>query len=73
MFYLIGTMASAFAGILAYGFSHMNGLGDLGPTWGQHVIPTDEDPDVVPHIEPGIAGWRWIVSTPSSNSRSPGH
>lgn len=29
VFYLIGSMASAFAGILAYGLMQMNGLGGL--------------------------------------------
>lgn len=53
-------MASAFAGILAYGFSHMGGLGDLGPTYGQHYGPTEENPTLTPGILPGIAGWRWI-------------
>ena len=61
MFYLIGSMASAFAGILAYGFSQMNTLGDLGsPDYGQHYGPTKANPTAPKGIEPGIAGWRWI-------------
>ncbi|RMZ22542.1 hypothetical protein D0859_13427 [Hortaea werneckii] len=60
VFYLIGSMASAFAGILAYGFSHMGGLGNLGPTFGQHYGPTEENQTLTPGILPGIAGWRWI-------------
>jgi len=54
-------MASAFAGILAFGVSHMNGLGNLGPTYGQHYGPSDTEPDLPYGIESGIAGWRWIV------------
>ncbi|KAF2173260.1 hypothetical protein M409DRAFT_17203 [Zasmidium cellare ATCC 36951] len=60
VFYLIGSLSSAFSGILAYGFSHMNGLGDLGPTYGQHYGPTKEHPTAPKGIMPGIAGWRWI-------------
>lgn len=55
-------MASAFAGILAYGFSQMDGLGDLGTRWGQHY-GTEEDPYTWVGVLPGIAGWRWIVSS----------
>lgn len=60
MFYLIGSLSSAFSGILAYGFSQMNGLGNLGPAWGQHYGPTAEDPTAPSGIMAGIAGWRWI-------------
>ena len=61
MFYLIGSMASAFAGILAYGFFQMNTLGDLGsPAYGQHYGPTKLNPKAPSGIMPGIAGWRWI-------------
>ena len=53
-------MSSAFSGILAYGFFHMNGLGDLGPDFGQHYGPTKLKPDAPSGIMPGMAGWRWI-------------
>jgi len=59
VFYLIGSMASAFSGILAYGFYKMNGLGDLGKAYGQR-IPDEEDPTKIIGIMSGIAGWRWI-------------
>ena len=60
VFYLIGSMASAFAGILAYGFFQMNGLGNLGPDYGQHYGPTAANPKAPKGIMAGIAGWRWI-------------
>ena len=60
VFYLIGSMASAFSGILAYGFYNMGGLGNLGPTYGQHYGPTPDDEDAPSGILPGLAGWRWI-------------
>lgn len=61
VFYLIGSMASAFSGILAYGFNQMNGLGNLGnPVYGLHHGPTKLAPTARKYIEPGIAGWRWI-------------
>jgi len=60
VFYLIGSLSSAFSGILAYGFSQMNGLGDLGPAYGQHYGPTKANPTAPRGIMPGIAGWRWI-------------
>ncbi|KAJ5951663.1 uncharacterized protein N7479_010076 [Penicillium vulpinum] len=50
LFYFIGTLASAFTGILAYGFSQLAGRG-AGPSWWSGT----EDPS-----EGGIAGWRWI-------------
>lgn len=56
-------MASAFSGILAFGFTKMNGLGNLGSrAYSQHYAPTVDDPTIVPHVGYGIAGWRWIVS-----------
>lgn len=60
VFYLIGSMASAFAGILAYGFSKMAGLGNGGGYMGVHVYPTKAHPVVEIPILPGLAGWRWI-------------
>lgn len=60
VFYLIGSMASAFSGILAYGFSQLKNRGEGPVWWGQHYYPTEENPDIVPGILPGIAGWRWI-------------
>jgi MFS family permease len=53
-------MASAFAGILAYGISQLKNHGSGPRWWGQHYYPTEENPDIVPGILPGIAGWRWI-------------
>lgn len=50
------------SGILAYGFSQMAGLGNLGdPAYGQHYGPTKAHPTIVPGVLPGIAGWRWIL------------
>ncbi|KAK4547958.1 hypothetical protein LTR36_010677 [Oleoguttula mirabilis] len=60
VFYLIGSLASAFSGILAYGFWHMNGLGSLGEGYGQHYGPTKADPTAPSGEMSGIAGWRWI-------------
>ncbi|KAF2766555.1 MFS general substrate transporter [Teratosphaeria nubilosa] len=60
VFYLIGSLSSAFSGIMAYGFFKMNGLGDLGPAYGQHYGPTKAHPHAASGIMPGIAGWRWI-------------
>ncbi|KAJ5355639.1 hypothetical protein N7517_010248 [Penicillium concentricum] len=48
LFYFIGTLASAFTGILSYAFSQLAGHGS-GPSWW--TSETDEG---------GIAGWRWI-------------
>lgn len=60
VFYLIGSMASAFAGILAFGFSKMDGLGNLGdPTYGSRA-PNPASPGQVIQ-RGGIAGWRWIL------------
>ncbi|EGP91581.1 unnamed protein product [Zymoseptoria tritici ST99CH_3D7] len=60
VFYLIGSMSSAFSGILAFGFSKMAGLGDIGPEFGQHYGPTKLKPNAPKGVLPGIAGWRWI-------------
>ena len=60
VFYLIGSMASAFAGILAYGFSQLKNHGSGPAWWGQHYGPTKLDPTIVPGVLSGIAGWRWI-------------
>ena len=59
VFYLIGSMASAFAGILSYGFMQMNGLGS-GDRLGQSYGPTRARPNAPSGRLPGIAGWRWI-------------
>lgn len=59
VFYLIGSMASAFSGILAFGFTKMNGLGNLGSqAYSQHIAPTAANPKSA--VMTGIAGWRWI-------------
>ena len=59
VFYLIGSMASAFSGILAYGLMQMKGLGS-GAGLGEHYGPTKAHPKAPSGIKPGIAGWRWI-------------
>jgi MFS family permease len=60
LFYVLGVLASAFSGILSYGFAQMNGVGS-GPSWiGLHHGPTKTDPTAPTYIESGIAGWRWI-------------
>ncbi|KAJ9659939.1 hypothetical protein H2198_002829 [Neophaeococcomyces mojaviensis] len=60
VFYLIGSMASAFSGILAYGFSQLAGHGS-GASWmGAHHGPTKANPTARSYISPGLAGWRWI-------------
>ncbi|KIX98587.1 uncharacterized protein Z520_05888 [Fonsecaea multimorphosa CBS 102226] len=60
LFYVLGIMASAFSGILSYGFAQMNGLGS-GPAWmGLHYGPTKANPHAPKGIENGLAGWRWI-------------
>lgn len=61
IFYVIGSLSSAFSGILAYGFYHMNGLGSLGEQYGQHYGPIKAQPIAPKGIMPGIAGWRWIL------------
>jgi hypothetical protein len=53
-------MASAFSGIIAYGFYNMKGLGNLGTAYSQHVYDP-KHPTVLLAIYPGLAGWRWIV------------
>lgn len=53
-------MASAFSGIVAYGFSQLKNHGSGPVWWGQHYGPTKADPDAPSGILPGIAGWRWI-------------
>ncbi|EHY54185.1 hypothetical protein HRR83_008240 [Exophiala dermatitidis] len=60
VFYLIGSMASAFSGILAYGFSQLKNHGSGPKWWGQHYGPTAANPTAPSGILPGIAGWRWI-------------
>ncbi|KAK2799595.1 hypothetical protein FQN50_008433 [Emmonsiellopsis sp. PD_5] len=55
-FYMIGTTLSAFTGILAFGFSQLDGNGS-GPTWWGRI--TSPAGDKVVHGE-GVAGWRWI-------------
>lgn len=60
VFYLIGSMASAFSGILAYGFSQLKNHGHGPVWWGQHYGPTKANPTAPSGIMPGIAGWRWI-------------
>ena len=52
-------MASAFAGILSYGFMQMGGLGS-GNGLGQSYGPTVANPNIRPGRLSGIAGWRWI-------------
>lgn len=56
-------MASAFSGILAYGFYNMNGAGDLGKGYGQHIV-TEEDPYTFVGEMSGIAGWRCKLNEP---------
>ena len=60
VFYLIGSMASAFSGILAYGFSQMAGLGS-GAGLGAYYGPTLLDPTAPSGEKGGISGWRWIL------------
>ena len=60
LFYALGVVASAFNGILSYGFAQMNGLGS-GPAWiGLHFGPTKANPNAPKGTEKGLAGWRWI-------------
>jgi hypothetical protein len=61
VFYLIGSLSSAFSGIMAFGFDQMNGLGNLGPDYGKRVLVNPKNPALgVASIQGGIAGWRWI-------------
>ncbi|KAF9894002.1 hypothetical protein FE257_008973 [Aspergillus nanangensis] len=57
LFYFIGTIASAFTGILAYGVSQMDGLGS-GPSWWSSISISSAPAPAGPPT--GIAGWRWI-------------
>ncbi|KAK5073426.1 hypothetical protein LTR70_010250 [Exophiala xenobiotica] len=60
VFYLIGSMSSAFSGILAYGFSELAGKG-AGADWmGYHFGPTEANPTAPKYFGPGLSGWRWI-------------
>ena len=61
VFYLIGSMSSAFSGIMAYGMMQLNGKGSLPYGYGQHYGPTKAHPHAPSGVEPGIAGWRWIL------------
>jgi sugar phosphate permease len=61
VFFAIGSMASAFSGILAYGFSQLNGHGSGSGYLGLHFGPTAANPNAPSGIGPGIAGWRWIL------------
>jgi hypothetical protein len=54
-------MASAFAGILAYGLLQMHGLGGGHTYLGQRYGPTKLHPTAPKGQEGGIAGWRWIL------------
>lgn len=62
VFYLIGSMASAFSGILAYGFSQLQGHGSqMGAPWlGYHYGPTKLHPTARKYFGEGLSGWRWI-------------
>lgn len=53
-------MASAFSGILAYGFSQLAGHGVGAPWMGVHHGPTKANPKAPRYFGPGLAGWRWI-------------
>ena len=60
LFYATGILATAFSGILSYGFAQMSGLG-RGASWmGEHHGPTKQDPNAAVSTGPGLAGWRWI-------------
>jgi hypothetical protein len=48
-------MASAFSGILAYGFYKMDGLGGGHTYLGQHYGPTAEDPTAPAGQQGGVA------------------
>jgi len=53
-------MASAFSGILAYGFSQLSGHSHGAKWMGLHHGPTKANPRARTYIDPGLAGWRWI-------------
>ncbi|KAH7237955.1 major facilitator superfamily domain-containing protein [Fusarium solani] len=57
VFYLIGTTMSAFSGVLALGFSQLDGHG-AGPSWWGRVV-VDKETGVIT-VQSGISGWRWI-------------
>ncbi|KAM6530490.1 hypothetical protein FALCPG4_008618 [Fusarium falciforme] len=57
VFYLIGTTMSAFSGVLALGFSQLNGHG-AGPSWWGRVVVDKETGAIT--VQSGISGWRWI-------------
>lgn len=59
VFFLIGSMSSAFSGILSYGFMHLNTHGS-GEGLGQSYGPTKANPTAPSGRLTGIAGWRWI-------------
>ncbi|KAF2227509.1 major facilitator superfamily domain-containing protein [Elsinoe ampelina] len=59
VFFLIGSMSSAFSGILSYGFMQLNGQGS-GNNLGQSFGPTAARPTAPRGRQGGIAGWRWI-------------
>lgn len=58
IFYFIGTVASAFAGIIAWGVAKMDGLGTGPRWWGEHLV--DDQGDLTGEYASGVAGWRWI-------------
>jgi MFS family permease len=58
VFYLIGSMAEAFSGILAYGFFQLNGFGGGHSYLGEHIGPTTLNRRAE---KGGVAGWRWIL------------
>ncbi|KAJ4223246.1 hypothetical protein NW757_014377 [Fusarium falciforme] len=57
VFYLIGTTMSAFSGVLALGFSQLDGHG-AGPSWWGRVAVDKETGAIT--VQSGISGWRWI-------------
>ena len=52
---ILGVVPAAFAGILAFGISHLEGKGE-GPSWWGHLDITTSPP----RLGTGLAGWRWI-------------
>ena len=54
-FFLIGSLASAFSGILGYGFTRMDGLGGGHNYLGQHYGPTKENPKIPVGQQGGVA------------------
>ncbi|KAK2616353.1 hypothetical protein QQS21_000787 [Conoideocrella luteorostrata] len=51
---------SAFTGILAFGFSQLEGSGAGPDWWGRVVMTRDANGKTSGSFGPGIAGWRWI-------------